>query len=89
MPEICRFHGIVIRMFAEAGARHHRPHFHAYYQGAVGIFAVDSVQLLAGSLPVAQRRLVLRWAEIHQGELLHDWERLRAGQPALPIEALN
>jgi hypothetical protein len=31
MPEISRFFGIVIRMFVEAGAVHHTPHFHAYY----------------------------------------------------------
>jgi hypothetical protein len=33
MPELSRFFGIVIRMFAEAGGPHHQPHFHAYYQG--------------------------------------------------------
>ena len=30
MPEISRFFGIVIRMFAEPEAQHHLPHFHAY-----------------------------------------------------------
>ena len=30
MPEIARFFGIIIRMFAEPAAPHHRPHFHAY-----------------------------------------------------------
>jgi hypothetical protein len=37
LPEICRFFGIVIRMFAEPGGPHHRPHFHAYYQDSVAI----------------------------------------------------
>lgn len=32
MPEIARFFGIIIRMYAEAGGKHHRPHLHAYYQ---------------------------------------------------------
>ncbi|MBI2835065.1 MAG: DUF4160 domain-containing protein [Acidobacteria bacterium] len=32
MPEISRFFGIVIRMFAEPTTPHHRPHFHAFYQ---------------------------------------------------------
>jgi hypothetical protein len=32
LPEICRFFGIVIRMFAELGAPHHLPHFNTYYQ---------------------------------------------------------
>jgi len=41
-------------MVAEAGA----PHFHAYYQDAVGIFSVDPVEMIAGSLPARQQRLV-------------------------------
>lgn len=36
----------------------HRPHFHAYYQDEVGIFAVDAIELIGGSLPSRQRRLV-------------------------------
>ena len=47
MPEIARFFGIIIRMFAEPAAPHHRPHLHAYYQDDVGIFAIDTVELLA------------------------------------------
>ena len=31
MPEICRFYGIVIRMYAR---EHAPPHFHAEYGGA-------------------------------------------------------
>ena len=44
MPEISRFFGIVIRMFVEAGGPHHLPHFHAYYQGDVGIYGVDPIE---------------------------------------------
>jgi hypothetical protein len=32
VPEISRFFPIIIRTFMEAGAAHHTPHFHAYYQ---------------------------------------------------------
>jgi hypothetical protein len=32
MPEISRFFGIIIRMFAEPEVQHHVPHFHAHYQ---------------------------------------------------------
>jgi hypothetical protein len=34
MPEISRFFGIIVRMYAERGAWHHRPHLHAVYQRA-------------------------------------------------------
>ncbi len=76
MPELSRFFGIIIRMFAEVGAQHNVPHFHAYYQDDVGIFSVDPVELIAGSLPRRQQRLVEAWAELHQNDLVADWEML-------------
>jgi hypothetical protein len=51
VPELSQFFGIVIRMFAEVGAEHHVPHFHAYYQEEVGIYSIDPVEMIAGSLP--------------------------------------
>ena len=89
MPEISRFFGIVIRMYVEAGGPHHRPHFHAYYQDAVGIFATDPVELIGGELPSRQQRLVVAWAEIHQRELSENWNTLQAGRPAVKIEPLR
>jgi hypothetical protein len=88
MPELSRFYGIIIRMFVEIGGPHHRAHFHAYYQDQVGIFALDPIELIAGELPRRQQRLVEAWAELHQAELLADWERLQAGQTPLPIAPL-
>jgi hypothetical protein len=76
-------------MFAESGEPHHVPHFHAYYQSAVGIFSIDPVELVAGSLPTRQRRLVEAWAELHQAELTADWQRLQEGRKPLPIEPLR
>ena len=89
MPEISRFFGIVIRMFAEPTAPHHRPHFHAYYQDDVGVVAIDRVEVIGGALPRRQQRLVEAWAEIHRDELRDDWDRLQAGEPPHPIEPLR
>lgn len=89
MPELSRFFGIIIRMFSEPGSRHHAAHFHAYYQNEVGIFGIDPIELIAGSLPRRQRRLVEAWAELHQSELRVDWERLQSGEPPEPIEPLQ
>jgi hypothetical protein len=89
MPEISRFFGIVIRMFVEAGAVHHTPHFHAYYQGQAAVFSITPVELIAGELPRTQRRLVEAWAELHQRELREDWDRLQGGHPAVPIAPLQ
>ena len=89
MPELSRFYGIIIRMFVEIAAPHHAPHFHAYYQDQVAIYGIDPIELLAGSLPRRQQRLVEAWAELHLDELLADWRRLQVGQPPLPIEPLK
>jgi hypothetical protein len=89
MPEIARFLGIIIRMYVEAGHQHHSPHFHAYYQDAVAIYNIESLELIAGKLPRRQERFVEAWAELHQKELLENWERLQKGQPPVKIVPLQ
>ncbi len=89
MPEISRFFGIMICMFVEAGGVHHLPHFHAYYQEQVGIYDIHRIERIAGSLPKRQERLVLAWAELHQDELLSDWQALQQGRPPAKIEPLK
>jgi len=88
MPEISRFYGIVIRMFSEPGAAHHRPHFHAIYQDTAASIAIDTLETLGGELPKRQRRLVEAWAEIHRQELERDWLLLQSGQPPVKIAPL-
>jgi len=89
MPEISRFFGIVIRMFMEVEARHSVPHFHAYYQEHVGIFGIHTADLLAGSQPKRQRRLVEAWAELHREELVDDWNALQQGRLSKAIQPLQ
>jgi hypothetical protein len=89
MPELSRFFGIIIRMYMEAGEPHHVPHFHAYYQEDVAVFSLDPVEVIAGSLPRRQRRFVEAWAELHQDELLANWQLLQSGQLPSPIAPLD
>lgn len=89
MPEIARFYGIIIRMYVEPGAPHHRPHFHAYYQDTVAVYTVDTIELIGGLLPRRQQRLVEAWAELHQEELLANWERLQRGRPPMKVAPLK
>jgi len=76
-------------MFTEPGAPHHRAHFHAYYQNDVAVFGIDPVELIGGSLPKRQQRLVEAWAELRCVELLDDWRRLQEGQRPAPIDPLR
>jgi hypothetical protein len=89
MPEISRFYGIIIRMFSEPTERHHTAHFHAYYQEHVAVFAIRPVTLVTGSLPLRQQRLVEAWGELHQDELLADWNLLQQGRRPSPILPLQ
>jgi hypothetical protein len=89
MPELSQFFGIIVRMYAEVGAPHHLPHFHAYYQEHVAVIGLDPIELIAGELPRRQRRLVEVWAELHQVELIANWERLQRGESPETINPLE
>ena len=73
----------------EVGGPHHLPHFHAYYQDEVAVYSLEPIDLIAGALPRRQRRLVEAWAELHQDELIADWERLQFGRAPEPIDPLD
>jgi hypothetical protein len=88
MQECPNFAASSVSLF-EVGARHHTPHFHAYYQEDTAIFSIEPIEMARGTLPTRQRRLVEAWAELHQQEIVIDWERLQSGLPTLPIEPLK
>jgi hypothetical protein len=58
-------------------------------QDHAAVFAVDTLECLAGSVPKPQQRLVEAWAEIHRAELQHDWDLLQSGQPPVKIDPLR
>ena len=89
MPELARFFGIIIRMYLEAGERHHAPHFHAYYGDDVAVFQIQPIELISGALPRRQARLVEARAELHEAELAADWQRLQSGQAPRSIPPLT
>jgi hypothetical protein len=76
-------------MFAEPGAPHHRPHFHAYHEDKTAIVAIDTIEVIAGGPSRRRERLVLAWATMHSLELMRDWERLQAGRPPFKIDPLR
>ena len=89
MPEISRFAGIVIAMYAEAGERHNLPHIHARYSEHRAIISVASGDVLAGSLPKSQLRLVQAWIELRREQLENDWQLLITGHAPIKISPLS
>ena len=89
MPELSRFLGIIIRMFMEPSTQHHKPHIHVYYQESVAVYSFNPIELIGGSLPKKQQRLVEAWIELHQNEILEDWNLLQSGQNPNKIKPLS
>jgi hypothetical protein len=85
VPRISEFHGIVIAMHYE---EHGIPHFHAIYAGQEASIAIESLSIVAGSLPRRALGLVRQWASLHRFELEKNWHCARDGEPLKPIEAL-
>ena len=86
MPEISRFYGVVIRMFYND---HPPPHFHAEYAGSVAEISIETLEMLAGSLPPRAFVLVLDWAALHRQELREDWELCRRKEQPRRIQPLD
>ena len=85
MPELCRFYGIVIRMFWED---HPPPHFHAIYGNHEALIEIDTSETIAGSLPLGADSLVRQWTALHRNELMDNWDLARAKEPLRKIEPL-
>lgn len=85
MPELCRFYGIIIRMF---WVDHPPPHFHAMYGNHEAVIEILTSEIIEGSLPLGAHSLVRQWVSLHREELLVAWGRARTLQPLGKIEPL-
>lgn len=86
MPTISQFFGIIIRMFY---GDHAPPHFHAEYGDEKAIISIKTLTVLEGNLSRRAQALVLDWAELHQEELLKNWENAHKDKPLDKIEPLR
>ncbi|HST22907.1 MAG TPA: DUF4160 domain-containing protein [Blastocatellia bacterium] len=86
MPEICRFYGIIIRMYF---VDHPPPHFHAEYGEHEALITIENLQIFSGDLPSRAFKLVEEWASLHSDELRDLWDLARQSQPLSKIEPLQ
>lgn len=85
MPELCRFMGIVIRMYRN---EHPPAHFHAIHGEHEATYGLDGIPL-QGELPRKQDQLVREWAALHHQELQACWDRARGNDDIGTIEPLT
>lgn len=86
MPTISIFFGIIIQMFWN---EHRPPHFHSTYGEYEAIIDIRTLEVIEGKMPRRALNLVLDWAELHQTELLEDWELCETKQQPKPIAPLE
>lgn len=88
MPELSRFAGIIIKMLFNDTAQHNKPHVHVYYgeyQASVGIDG----ELLVGSLPVKQLKMVVGWLALYEEEAYAAWNKAVRGESFEKIKPLS
>jgi hypothetical protein len=88
MPTISMFYGIIIRMYY-APQEHPPPHFHVYFGEYKATVDIRNCECMEGNLPRKQAKLVLAWAELHQDELMADWNLVMNGEEPFRIPPLQ
>jgi hypothetical protein len=88
MPTISMFFGIIIRMYFSPG-EHPPPHFHAYYNEYKAKVDIRTGEIIEGNLPGRQTKLVVAWSELHQEELMADWQLVMSGEEPFKIQPLQ
>ncbi len=89
MPTISMFYGILVLMFFKDNRRHHLPHIHIRYQDNNASVSIEDGNILEGTLPNKQLKMVQAWIEIHREELMVDWELAVNGEEPFRIAPLQ
>ncbi len=73
MPEICRFKGIIIRMYYQL-SEHNPPHLHVVHGSNEAVVSIEDGNIIDGLLPARVLSTVRKWIHIHNDELLDMWK---------------
>lgn len=89
MPIISQFYGIIIQMFFnEEQGKHHERHIHVRYNEQEAVYNLDG-NLIEGSIPYKQKKLVEAWICIHKEELESLWIFMQEQGGYFKIEPLK
>ena len=88
MPELSRFEGIIVKMLFDDTGRHNKPHVHVYYGEHKASVGIDG-ELLAGSLPYKQLKMVVGWLALHEEEAYTAWNKAIKGEHFSRINPLQ
>lgn len=86
MPTISMFRGIKVFM---NWREHQPPHFHATYGGEEVLVSIRELEVLEGTMPSKQLKMLLGWAAFHQDELLENWALAEKNQELFEIAPMK
>ena len=89
MPTISMFFGIIITMYYFDDEQHSIPHIHVKYQDENAVFSIPDGKLIAGSIKRNKQKLIEAWIEIHQEDLMANWELAINGNEVFKIDPLR
>jgi len=89
MPVISMFYGVIVMMYYFDNRRHHQPHIHIQYSDQEAVVSIPDGNVIEGLISASKLRLVQAWIEIHQDELMADWQLAMNGQSVFKIEPLK
>ncbi len=87
MPTVAVFYGIIVRMYF-APKEHPPAHIHAYYNDHEVVVGLSPIEVLEGHFPKRQLRLLLAWCELHQEDLLANWQLVMTGEQPVRLPPL-
>ena len=85
MPVISRFHGITIKMYFRQ-KEHNPPHIHAICGDYVGIFSVETGEMIEGDISIKGQQLIKEFVDYYRDRLVYMWET-QEFEMLPPIEA--
>lgn len=88
MPIILQFYGILIYLYKEIGGHHNEPHIHIKYNEYEMSITLDE-KIIAGELPVKQKKMLEAWIEIHKEELKAAWYAYNKEGEIIKIKGLE
>ena len=89
MPVVSMFYGLIIRMYHFDNLRHKAPNIYMQYGDQTAVIGIPDGNMLDGELKPNKMKLVQAWIEIHQEELMADWQLAIKGQNIESIAPLR
>jgi len=89
MPVISMFYGLIVRMYYFDEKKHKSAHIHVQYGEQHVVISIPEGKVLDGELKQNKLKLVLAWIEIHQEELMANWQLAVEGQKVFSIDPLR